>query len=171
MDEKLRELIGLHGRHQIPFTVILLDVDHFKPFNDNYGHIEGDRCLTKLARILNNMFNRSGEFVGRYGGEEFVIFISHSDADDARQAAVRIQNAIRQLHYPHVYSEVADYVTVSQGCVTLTPCGNEPIEEVYDFADQALYRTKTNGRDGYMLLDLDQTPPAPSLQQQQAEQG
>ncbi|EKO3490607.1 diguanylate cyclase [Vibrio fluvialis] len=153
MDEKLREMISWHGRHEMSLSVILFDVDHFKPFNDNYGHIEGDRCLHTIAQAANKLFCRSGEFVGRYGGEEFLILLTNTDVEGARAAAERIQNSIEHIHYPHAFSAIADHVTISQGVVTVTPDGHETLAQVYEKADSALYQAKTNGRNCYVISE------------------
>ncbi|WP_165312939.1 GGDEF domain-containing response regulator [Vibrio ziniensis] len=152
MDEKLKEMISWHGRHGGSFTVILFDVDQFKLFNDNYGHIEGDHCLYTLAQVTNKLFGRSGEYVGRYGGEEFVVMLSHNE--DCETAAERIQNAIHELCYPHAFSSISNFVTVSQGVVTVTPTGKETLSSVYEVVDQALYQAKTQGRDRYVIKQV-----------------
>ncbi len=153
MDEKLSELISVHGRHNNPLTVIMFDVDLFKPFNDNYGHTEGDKCLWTIAQAINKLFSRAGEYVGRYGGEEFVVFLSHCDEKMAQEEAVRIQLAIESLKYRHEFSPVADHVTVSQGGVTFIPTGKETLNRVYDMADDALYQSKENGRNRFTFWD------------------
>lgn len=153
MDEKLSELISVHGRLKRPLTAIMLDVDAFKPFNDNYGHTEGDKCLWSIAQTVNKLFVRAGEYVGRYGGEEFVIFLPHCDNEIAFKEAERIQQAIELLNYRHEFSPVANYVTVSQGIVTFVPSGRETLNRVYDMADDALYQSKENGRNCFTFWD------------------
>lgn len=154
MDDKLKEMISLHGRYQFPITMILLDVDHFKPFNDNYGHIEGDKCLITLAQMVNELFSRTGEYVGRYGGEEFAVLIGHADIEQAQIAAQRIQQEIENIHYPHAYSQTTDHVTVSQGVITFIPKGNESIVSIYCLADEALYQAKHQGRNRFIVADV-----------------
>jgi diguanylate cyclase (GGDEF)-like protein len=151
MDEKLTELIQWHGRHQMPLSVILMDVDHFKAFNDNYGHTEGDQCLINIAQFLDVMFIRSGEYVGRYGGEEFVILLSRSDIADAEENAARVKDGIVSLNIPHEYSQTADRVTLSLGVYSTIPTGSESINELYECADKLLYQAKRSGRNRYVL--------------------
>lgn len=151
MDAQLEETVGWHGRHNVPFCLILLDVDHFKPFNDNYGHIEGDKCLQSISNTLNQLFTRSGEYVGRYGGEEFAVLLSGVGLDNAEKEALRIKSAIEILAYPHQYSPTASYVTVSQGIVSLIPTGKEKTSDIYSKADKALYEAKSNGRNTFQL--------------------
>ncbi|ANS87569.1 Virulence sensor protein BvgS [Vibrio scophthalmi] len=153
VDQKLKEMISVHGRHAVSLTVILLDVDFFKLYNDNYGHIEGDKCLIQLAAALNNLFVRNGEVVGRYGGEEFVVVLGHSDVYQAEIHAQRIKDCIAELNVRHDFSKVADSVTVSQGVVSIQPTGRETIEQLYHMADCALYQAKHNGRDHYVVYD------------------
>ncbi|UPQ89916.1 GGDEF domain-containing response regulator [Vibrio sinaloensis] len=150
VDEKLEEMIALHGRHQLPLSIILLDVDRFKLYNDNYGHLEGDKCLINIAKCLSQLFVRSGEVVGRYGGEEFVVLLGHTDGDKALQDAQRIKSALAKTAIPHQYSDVSQVVTVSQGVLTLQPTGHENIDSLYKQADERLYRAKANGRDQFV---------------------
>lgn len=151
MDEKLTELIQWHGRHQMPLSVILMDVDHFKAYNDNYGHTEGDQCLINIAQFLDVMFIRSGEYVGRYGGEEFVILLSSSDIAEAEENAARVKDGIVDLNIPHGFSQTSDRVTLSLGVYSTIPTGTESINELYESADKLLYQAKRNGRNRYVL--------------------
>ncbi|WP_050778693.1 GGDEF domain-containing response regulator [Vibrio orientalis] len=153
VDQKLQEMILLHGRHELPLSVILLDVDKFKLFNDNYGHIEGDKCLILLAELLTKLFVRSGEVVGRYGGEEFVVILGYTDQEKAIKDASRIQSALTEASIPHEYSEVADIVTVSQGVFTTIPSGKESIEQIYELVDKQLYQAKLAGRNQYISVN------------------
>ncbi|RTZ17321.1 diguanylate cyclase [Vibrio aquaticus] len=152
IDNKLAEMIALHGRHRLSLSLILLDVDMFKPFNDNYGHTEGDECLIQLASLLKELFVRSGEVVGRYGGEEFVIILGHTDQEKAETDAERIKSALEGLAIPHDYSDVSGVVTVSQGVLTLVPTGKETISELYDRVDKQLYLAKQSGRNQYVSI-------------------
>lgn len=151
IDEKLNEMIAIHGRHGMPLSLILLDVDHFKAYNDNYGHIQGDKCLVEIATALRELFVRNGELVGRYGGEEFVILLSHTEQEKLVRDAGRIQQRLEQLGLEHKFSGVSDFVTVSQGLLFIKPTGRESVESLYHSADQALYRAKESGRNRYYL--------------------
>jgi len=153
VDEKLTEMISLHGRHQLPLSIILLDVDRFKLYNDNYGHIEGDRCLIEIAATLSKLFTRSGEVVGRYGGEEFVVLLGYTDDEKATKNAERIKSSIEAANLKHEYSDVAPIVTVSQGVYQLIPNGRETIEQLYELVDKRLYQAKVNGRNQYVVSD------------------
>ncbi len=115
LDQKLTEFISWHGRNNFSLTIIMVDVDHFKPFNDHYGHLEGDRCLQAVAGELKQTFSRAGELAARYGGEEFVILLSHCDKTKAVKECERLKNCIQKLEIPHSKSTTSDFVTVSQG--------------------------------------------------------
>ncbi|HAS6572170.1 TPA: diguanylate cyclase [Vibrio parahaemolyticus] len=153
IDQKLDSMVAWHGRHHMPMAMILLDVDFFKPFNDNYGHIEGDRCLQAIANQLKATFCRSGEYVGRYGGEEFVVLLSGTDAQTAEREAERIQEAMYFLDYQHEFSSVANRVTVSQGVFVFQPTGKENQADLYATADRALYTSKSLGRNTYTMVN------------------
>ncbi|WP_407546498.1 GGDEF domain-containing response regulator [Vibrio parahaemolyticus] len=153
IDQKLNSMVAWHGRHHMPMAMILLDVDFFKPFNDNYGHIEGDRCLQAIANQLKATFCRSGEYVGRYGGEEFVVLLSSTDAQTAEREAERIQEAMYFLDYQHEFSSVANRVTVSQGVFVFQPTGKENQADLYVTADRALYTSKSLGRNTYTMVN------------------
>ncbi len=151
IDEKLEEMIAIHGRHSLPLGIVLLDVDNFKLYNDNYGHIQGDKCLVSIANALSELFVRSGEVVGRYGGEEFVILLSHTDKDKLCKDAERIQNKLKALNIIHDFSDAAPLVTVSQGLLHLQPSGKENVESLYQKVDTALYKAKQAGRNCFKL--------------------
>ncbi|EHH2418717.1 GGDEF domain-containing response regulator [Vibrio parahaemolyticus] len=153
IDQKLDSMVAWHGRHHMSMAMILLDVDFFKPFNDNYGHIEGDRCLQAIANQLKATFCRSGEYVGRYGGEEFVVLLSSTDAQTAEREAERIQEAMYFLDYQHEFSSVANRVTVSQGVFVFQPTGKENQADLYATADRALYTSKSLGRNTYTMVN------------------
>lgn len=136
---------------QSPFTLILLDVDFFKKYNDHYGHQQGDECLVRLAACLDSATRRSQDLVARYGGEEFIILLPKSDAREAEQVAQRIEALLAGLAMPHAASEVAQWVTVSQGVAQWQPGQNR--EQLLAAADRALYRAKARGRNGYSIAE------------------
>lgn len=150
IDSELAKMVTWHGRHGLPLTVVLLDVDYFKLYNDNYGHIEGDQCLQKIASRLDSSFVRAGEVVGRYGGEEFVVILSNSGVDYAEKQAERIGRAIEELSITHEKSSVSDFVTASQGVYSFVPKGNESLEFIFQQADVLLYEAKQNGRNRFV---------------------
>jgi diguanylate cyclase (GGDEF)-like protein len=133
-------------RAQAPLSLIMLDVDVFKHFNDHYGHLAGDACLRTLATTLAQMgARREGELAARFGGEEFVVLLPGSDLAAATEVARHVQEAIHQLALPH---EGAPHgiVTVSFGVASLQPQRDQLPEELVRRADRAMYRAKQGGR-------------------------
>ncbi|WP_371133747.1 GGDEF domain-containing response regulator [Vibrio japonicus] len=153
IDMKLREMIATYGRLQLPMSVIMLDVDKFKLFNDSYGHVEGDKCLIAIARMLSELFSRRGEVVGRFGGEEFVVLSTHQTKEQLIRDAERIKSCLESLRIVHDFSDVSNLVTVSQGLLHFKPSDNEVTDKVYQCVDKALYHAKLLGRNRYYLAD------------------
>jgi diguanylate cyclase (GGDEF)-like protein len=137
-------------RGRTPLSVIMLDIDHFKTFNDQYGHIAGDECLQKIAQGLSHLARRGGELVARYGGEEFVIILPNSDIQSAVEVANNIQNMILSLATPHTTSPFG-IVTVSLGLASLQPSSEHAPLDLVKLADAALYRAKQAGRNTIQL--------------------
>ena len=133
-------------RTDIPLALIMLDVDHFKHFNDQYGHLAGDDCLRSLTQVLLNEVRRSGELVARYGGEEFVVLMPDSNAQAALETAQRIQRAVRLLALIHAETPPG-IVSFSFGVVSLNPSAHHVPDDLVRQADLALYRAKAMGRD------------------------
>ncbi len=129
-------------------ALLLIDVDKFKPFNDNLGHPAGDTCLEEVGKLLVSAMCRELDIVARYGGEEFAVILPNTNREGAEQVAVRIQQAFHERQYPHGFSEVAEYVTVSGGIALLD--GETTAKELLQKADEALYRAKTQGRDRFV---------------------
>lgn len=129
-----------------PLSVIMLDIDHFKQFNDNYGHGSGDECLRLVATALAECISRPGDLIARYGGEEFVAILSHADAAGTRFIAERLVTAVADLKIPHAYSEVADHITISAGAATVSPDRDTTVDTLLQKADQMLYKAKAGGR-------------------------
>jgi len=135
-------------QEQQPISLILLDIDYFKKFNDSYGHQAGDDCLKQVAQGLQRSIRRTTDLVARYGGEEFVVVLPNTQQPGAVAIAQRIQAQARSLSIPHQASDISDIVTVSMGICTTIPAGESP-EALVKQADVALYRAKQQGRDRY----------------------
>jgi diguanylate cyclase (GGDEF)-like protein len=127
-----------------PLSLIILDVDHFKHFNDQYGHLAGDACLQALAQAL-GAGRRAGETVARFGGEEFVVLLPNTSTAAALEAAQRIQHEIWSLAVPHAETSPA-IVTASLGVASIVPSARQLPEQLVRHADEALYRAKQSGR-------------------------
>lgn len=134
-------------RMKQPLSVILCDIDHFKLYNDNYGHQQGDDCLVRVAQAIKDSVNRPGDLAARYGGEEFCIILPETNGLGSIQIAELVRKNVRGLNLEHITSPVADMVTLSLGVATLIPdVGSQPIV-LLEAADRALYQAKGNGRD------------------------
>lgn len=135
-------------------AIIMLDVDHFKRFNDRYGHPAGDQCLMRVAQALQDKLRRPGDLVARYGGEEFIAVLPHADADIAQKAAERIRQAIADLGIAHEDSDTAATVTASVGVATCRVHADMREEDLIAAADAALYKAKQNGRNRVKVRSL-----------------
>lgn len=137
-------------REKAPLTLIMLDVDFFKPYNDSYGHQQGDQALRELASIIAAQAVRPQDLVARYGGEEFVVLLPWVDERGAAIMAERLLQAVRERNMPHSSSRCADHVTISAGVVTRVPDMNDSPAALISAADDALYEAKRNGRDRWV---------------------
>ncbi len=163
------ELTGLGNRRQVNqvlaeemkrayrnhscLSLILLDVDCFKHYNDNYGHPAGDQVLVRLAEVMRRVASRAGEVVARYGGEEFILILPGASAESALHMACRLREMVLAERIPHRGSTVSDFVTVSQGVKTLPLNDRLDPEALVNAADAALYRAKDAGRDTIVVAD------------------
>ncbi len=151
LDIRLKHDIELSVRQKTTVTILLMDIDCFKLYNDNYGHLAGDQCLKDVANVICNLLQRDSDFVGRYGGEEFVCVLPDTDTQGAIEVAINIIEKMRRDAIPHTYSEVKDYVTMSIGIATSQP--NEVLtpEAIIKRADTALYVAKGSGKNSYSV--------------------
>lgn len=127
-------------------SLIMLDIDHFKEYNDNYGHGKGDECLKKVAKALSDTINRPNDMLARYGGDEFVCILPLTDLAGAKIIAEEMRKNILSLAVPHFHSTVADYVTISLGTTAIKPDRHLSTATLLKAADQALYMAKNNSR-------------------------
>ncbi|WCE30199.1 diguanylate cyclase domain-containing protein [Vibrio sp. SCSIO 43137] len=145
-DEQLDFVWNLHRREQNPLTVILCDIDFFKEFNDNYGHLKGDQALVDVANAFKATLTRTSDCVARYGGEEFAFILPNTNHNGAQIIASNIHLAVKKLAIAHEFSQVSDFVTVSIGVASFTPQKQESPELMLSHADDALYAAKKQGR-------------------------
>ncbi|EKP0301529.1 membrane-associated sensor domain-containing protein [Aeromonas veronii] len=134
-----------------PLSLILIDVDYFKRFNDHYGHQVGDMCLKEVAQALNRAVRTPSDLVARYGGEEFVLLLPNTDRQAADSVAQRLQDGLASLQLEHLASDVAPWVTVSQGIASNV--SGEGASQLLERADQALYRAKESGRNQFCVAE------------------
>lgn len=153
-NEQANQHWRLAVRHQTPTSVLMIDVDHFKPYNDHYGHPAGDRCLKQITQAIKGCLQRPSDLLGRYGGEEFIALLPETDRAGARHIAECVNRAIRELSLEHRHSPVAQYVTVSIGGATCSHSMGHTLEEVIKCADRALYKIKHNGRDSALIEEV-----------------
>jgi len=132
-------------------SLILIDIDHFKLFNDNYGHQGGDDCLRKVARTLADTIHRPADFVARYGGEEFAVVLPRTDSEGAAEIAEKLCLCIEKLGIQHEFSTAADCVTISAGVSIVKPSSKNEAAHLIEAADKALYAAKENGRNQYKV--------------------
>lgn len=134
-----------------PLAVIMIDVDHFKAYNDHYGHQQGDACLRRVGEALRLNVRRAGELVARYGGEEFVVVMPGATVEQALQMADAVHAAIRDARIAHAASPVAAELTVSLGVAVGTPHATDLPDRLVQAADAALYEAKRQGRNRTVL--------------------
>ena len=145
-DEFLEQEWRRSVREQAELSLILMDIDYFKQFNDLYGHLSGDDCLKQVAAVLKRTVRRAGDVVARYGGEEFACVLPGTGKEGAGVIARRIADEITRLAIPHEGSVVADHVTLSFGLATIVPERGQEYLDLIAMADRSLYSAKQRGR-------------------------
>ncbi len=153
-DQVLTQEYGRHIRSGKELSLILLDIDYFKRFNDHYGHVSGDKCLQQIAGVIGKSVARLGDLAARYGGEEFACILPDTDQHGALLIAERIRQGIINLAIPHEWSDIADCVTASLGVITLTCHKEESASEIVARADELLYKAKDLGRNRIEYNDV-----------------
>jgi len=145
----------LHGlREHTPLSLLLVDVDHFKLYNDTYGHQKGDGCLKEVAAVMGDQVFRPTDLAARYGGEEFAVVMPTTDLDGALHVAERIREEVFALALPHGASSTCDRVTLSIGAASVVPSPDQGVDDLISAADAALYRAKHAGRNRVMGAEL-----------------
>jgi diguanylate cyclase (GGDEF)-like protein len=154
MDDNLKRIIKSLSRSQGTLSLLMIDVDLFKNYNDTYGHSKGDIYLKTITEVIKKNLLRADDFVARYGGEEFVVVLPNTSENGARMVADRLLESVRERNITHEASNVASYITISIGATTgfvqHTYTGDDYIKQ----ADKAMYISKQNGRNRYTYLNL-----------------
>jgi diguanylate cyclase (GGDEF)-like protein len=132
-------------------SLILIDIDYFKLYNDNYGHLAGDKCLQTVAEALSEVIQRPADLVARYGGEEFGVILPSTDIEGAVQIAKSLEEKIASLELAHAYSKIGAHITLSMGITSRVACEGTKPAELIQLADQALYEAKASGRNRYRV--------------------
>lgn len=157
LDEHLQKEWRRAVRNEQPLSLLMIDVDHFKYFNDENGHVAGDQCLQRVATVISSVVLRSMDMVARYGGEEFVVVLPDTESRQAVHLADRIRLAMHAEGIEHGHTRAAGVVTLSIGVVCAYPAGDAPVEQsvqaLLEQADVALYEAKHSGRDRVALYD------------------
>jgi len=133
-------------RYQAPVSLIMIDIDFFKMFNDTYGHQAGDECLKQVANVLQETVPRATDLVARYGGEEFSVVLTNTDTSASANMAEKLRSGVERLKIPHKRSKAGDHVTISLGVATGVPHKKSAPESLIAAADKALYQAKEEGR-------------------------
>lgn len=154
LNEYLEKWYRILLRKKLPLSVFMIDIDHFKLYNDTYGHLAGDDCLKQIADALRDSLKRPYDLAARFGGEEFACVIPETNINDALFIAKRIKNNIDSLKLEHKSSPVSPFVTVSIGGVTKIPDQLNKHNEMLQKADEALYKAKQNGRNQILIEEL-----------------
>lgn len=151
-DEMARKQWSSINRYNRPTSVLMLDVDHFKQFNDKYGHPAGDDCLTRVAAAISGRVHRPDDIVARYGGEEFIVLLPDTDTKGATTIADAIREAVLALEIPHQLSKTGPVVSTSIGVACSDSVAGASLEELIAAADKALYQAKQSGRNRVYAL-------------------
>lgn len=139
-----------------PIAVLLIDVDHFKSYNDHYGHQAGDEALRRVAQAIQTFASRPHDVLARYGGEEFAAVLHDADEQQSRQVAERMRRAVEELNIEHQGSRTFGRVTVSIGVAAIKPSHDRTVQGALQLADQALYDAKTHGRNRIEMMSDEQ---------------
>ena len=145
-DDFIRKECLRSARENTPISLVLIDIDYFKLYNDNYGHLKGDDCLQKVAETLECAVQRPADIVARYGGEEFAVVLPSTDANGAVKIADSLRHAIESLELPHAYSPLCNIVTISMGIACKVASEKASPADLIEMADEALYEAKNAGR-------------------------
>ena len=156
-DTHLAEHMAVALRHKRPLALVLVDVDHFKKYNDEYGHLAGDECLKQIAIALDSCCQRPTDLAARYGGEEFALVLPDTDRIGAIHIAETIHTAISSLRIPHRKSSTGPCISISSGVALMPPGAHMTAEMLIGEADKALYQAKNNGRNQLALIEVPHT--------------
>ncbi|MDX1654168.1 MAG: diguanylate cyclase [Candidatus Competibacteraceae bacterium] len=156
LDEYLLQEWHRGNRSARPLSLVLADVDHFKAYNDRYGHQAGDDCLRQVVAAMGGVVSRTTDLLARYGGEEFAVVLPETDRPGSEYLAERVRQAVADLDIIHEASPTAGFVTLSLGVATLVPESGQGCEDLVALADAALYRAKQRGRNRVYVHDEDE---------------
>lgn len=157
-DDRLTQVYKDSKIKNTNLALMMIDIDFFKPYNDNYGHGKGDEALKIVAKTLENSIlntlDRPNDLVARYGGEEFVVLLSNIDLKELEEISNRVVKAIRDENIEHKFSKVASYLTISLGAVLYKSSNDLSIASIMKSADEALYEVKQKSRDNFLIKEI-----------------
>jgi len=156
MDGYLKKIIKSMARTNSSLSLLLIDIDFFKKYNDTYGNDVGDNCIRIVATALSKCVSRDLDFVARYGEEEFAVILPNTDKNGAHVIAEKLLEKIRECNIPHKASHITDYVTISVGGTTSIVKHLQHAQDYIKAADKALYESKKNGRDRYTFENFEE---------------
>jgi diguanylate cyclase (GGDEF)-like protein len=166
-DQMLREEWRRCARAGVPLSLLMIDVDCFKAYNDRLGHLQGDECLRRIAVLLTQAGRRGGDLVARYGGEEFVCLLPNTGADGALSVARRLQHLIAEARIPHPASAIGPYLTISIGVASVHPPAGSP-DALTALADRLLYAAKQD-RNSIMTGEIGSPVPSGAAREEECE--
>lgn len=153
LDEALETEFYRLKRSKSILSIIMIDVDNFKNFNDTYGHLAGDDCLSQIGNILRTTVSRVADIAARYGGEEFIVVLPETSSNGAKTLAERLRKAVEGLTITHATSDTSKYVTISLGIATISVAKLDSPKQIVALADEALYYAKKSGRNRIEVSD------------------
>jgi diguanylate cyclase (GGDEF)-like protein len=146
LEEKLNIEWAALSRQKSPLAILMIDIDYFKLYNDHYGHLEGDKCIRRLAQALDSNMHRPRDMAARFGGEEFILILPETTITIAQDIAKRIYRDVAKCAIEHKYNAVSEYITISTGIACTVPSADTSIDDLIRNADKALYVAKKSGR-------------------------
>ena len=152
-DDFIQKECQRSAREGAPLALLLIDIDYFKLYNDNYGHLGGDGCLRKVADALRKAVQRPADLVARFGGEEFAIILPNTNIEGAVKIAEYLHSVVNDLDIPHNFSDVSDIITISTGIACKVANMNHSPGDLIEMADRALYEAKKSGRNQARLSE------------------
>ncbi|WP_228286258.1 diguanylate cyclase domain-containing protein [Arcobacter vandammei] len=153
-DESFERVYNKAKRDKSNFALIMIDIDYFKPYNDNYGHGQGDIALKKVASSLQSTLNRANDLVARYGGEEFVVLIQDIDEQGLEKISNNILESIKELKIKHEYSLISSQLTISMGIAYYLSNNEIPKIKILMEADETLYKVKNSGKNNFLISKI-----------------
>jgi diguanylate cyclase (GGDEF)-like protein len=154
MEKYLPQTIKEHYTKKIPLSVIMIAIDFFKKYNDNYGHQQGDKVLIEVTKAIVTVLRNKMDFICRYGGEEFLVILPNTPAAGSQVVAGRIKTTVNNIAIKHEFSEVSSVVTISQGIYSAVPL-NTDYKTFIEYADKGLYAAKNSGRNKFVLMETE----------------